>query len=765
MVGQEDVYKEAMSQGHSAAWDQNWEAAAQQFRLALEEFPERKQPLTSLGLAYFELERFEEALQCYTRAAELSPTDPLPVDKSAQIFERNGNIKMAADKSMEAAELYIQIKDVEKAIENWTRVTRLQPEHLKAHARLALVHERLGRGAQAIREYISVAALLQDIGQIEEAIKTVERAAKVDPENKEGQQALELVKAYKTLPKPIAKEDPVKAKGVKAPELPAGMDKIKKESPDPIAESRQTALTALAEVLFDVSSDDVDQEKAANQGLRFVMPGGDSGPDFGKISRHLGRAIDLQTRANDDEAAKHLEKAIAEGLDFLPAFFNLGLLKFRMGDTEDARRNLRLSVGHKDYALAARLLMAQIDHVNGDMQHAIENYLEAVKFADISVAEPQIAQMLQEAYEPLIESFLSENEEDQEQLIQNVEDLLICPNWRQRISDARQQLPQQMTGRLVVPLAEMLTQARSSEMVSAIAHINELARQGHLRSAMEEAFILMEQAPTYLPLHSHMGELLLKQERVPEAITKFTMVASAYSSRGEPSRSTDLLRRIVEIAPLDLKARMRLIDQFNSQGQTELAIEELIDMADVQYRLAELDRARSTYQKALQVAQQGNVDRSFGVRILTQMADIDMQRLDWRSALLVFAQLRSLDPDDQRTRQNLVELNVRLNQLTQAEAELDNYLTHLSGAARDSEAIGFLTQMTEDSPELIFARRRLALAFQQANKVKEAIEQWKVIAQVMREQGNNEGSKEAIRAILVLNPPNAEEYRQMLQQL
>jgi tetratricopeptide (TPR) repeat protein len=142
-----------------------------------------------------------------------------------------------------------------------------------------------------------------------------------------------------------------------------------------------------------------------------------------------------------------------------------------------------------------------------------------------------------------------------------------------------------------------------------------------------------------------------------------------------------------------------------------------------------------------------------------------MQRLDSRSALLVFAQLRSLDPDDQRTRQNLVELNVRLNQLTQAEAELDNYLTHLSGAARDSEAIGFLTQMTEDSPELIFVRRRLALAYQQANKVNEAIEQWKVVAQVMREQGNNEGSKEAIRAILVLNPPNAEEYRQMLQQL
>jgi len=31
--------------------------------------------------------------------------------------------------------------------------------------------------------------------------------------------------------------------------------------------------------------------------------------------------------------------------------------------------------------------------------------------------------------------------------------------------------------------------------------------------------------------------------------------------------------------------------------------------------------------------------------------------------------------------------------------------------------------------------------------------------------GNKEGAKEAIRAILVLNPPNAEQYRTALQKL
>jgi tetratricopeptide (TPR) repeat protein len=676
-----------------------------------------------------------------------------------------GNPELAVERSMASAELYLQIKDVEKAIENWTRVTRLVPEHVKAHARLALVHERLGRRDQAIREYISVAALLQDIGQIEEAIKTVERATRVDPESGEAKQAFQLVKAYKTLPKPQPRKEPADAKPKDPNMLKPGQKALIPESPDPIAEARQKAMTALAEVLFDVSADQIDEHKAASNGLRFSLPGGDKGPDFNKISRHLGRAIDLQTRANDQEAAKHLERAIGEGLDYIPAYFNLGLLMFRLGDVDDARRNLRISMGHADYTLAARLLIAQIDRAAGDIVKSMENYLEAVKFADLLIVDPAIAEALQGAYEPLIQTFLTDEEDELNQLAGNVEDLLIQPNWRQRVIDARQQMPSRVTGSLATPLADMLTQAKSTEMVGAITHINDLARMGHVRSAMEEAYLMIEQAPTYLPLHIHMAELLLKQERVPEAINKFTVVAQAYSSRGEPARSTDLLRRIVEIAPLDIKVRTRLIDQLNSQGQVEQAVDELIEMADVQYRLAELDRARNTYQKALGVAQQGNVGREYGVRILSQMADIDMQRLDWRQALLVYAQLRTLDADDQRARRNLVELNVRLGQMNQAEAELDNYLTHLSGNARDGEIVEFLQRIIEESPELTFVRRRLALAFQQANKPQEAIGQWKIVAQTMREQGNNEAAKEAIRAILVMNPPNVEEYRQMLQQL
>ncbi|TAK14777.1 MAG: tetratricopeptide repeat protein [Anaerolineae bacterium] len=770
MAGREDVYKEAMSQGHSAAWDGNWKRAADQYQAAVAEFPDRQQAISSLGLAFFELTRYEDAKKCYERGVALAPDDPLPVEKIAEIHERMGSLKEAAEFSMRAADLYLKLRDPDKAIENWTRVTQLVPEHLKAHSRMALVFERLGRTAQAIREYINVAALLQDAGQIEEAIKTVEHAVKLDPSNQEGKQAFQLAQANKTLPKPKRQKGgtgPLRMAAVKdMGKMPPELARIGQDTPDPIAESRQQALTALAEVLFDISSDDVDEEKAARRGLRFSLGKESGGPDYNKIAKHVSQAIDMQTRAKEDEAANELKNAIEAGLDFPPAYFSLGLLYFKRGQQESALRNLARSVKHPDYALASRLLIADMESARGDLNDAAVSYLEALKIAECSVLTPDMADIMRQNYEPLIEANAQESDEDLlKQICTNIMDMLMQPNWRKALLEARQQLPTAATGSLLSPLASILTQAKSSEMVEAMARINSLARRGFFRTAMEESFSLLAQAPTYLPLHVHMGELLFRQERHPEAIRKFTMVANAYSSRGEPAQATNLLRRVVEIAPMDMRSRNRLIEQLMDQGQVDDAIEEYTNLADMYYRLAELNNARSTYERALRVAQQADASAAWSGRILHRMADIDMQRLDWRQALRVYEQLRTIYPDDKTARSLVVDLNVRLGQDKQASAELDNYLSYLSSQAKEKDAIEFVDALLNESPELVFARQRLAELYQQTRQAEKAIKEWDVVGETLAQKGDMEGAKQAIRAILVLNPPNVEQYRQLLQRL
>jgi tetratricopeptide (TPR) repeat protein len=402
----------------------------------------------------------------------------------------------------------------------------------------------------------------------------------------------------------------------------------------------------------------------------------------------------------------------------------------------------------------------------GEWNQAAVEYMEALKIADMSVVFKEQAEVLRTQYEPLIEAqSYATDSAALDQLCQNIHEMIVRPNWRKHVTEARAQLPSAVTGALALPLAEILTQAESTEMVQAMARINQVARDGHFRTAMEDAFYLMNDAPTYLPLHIHMGEILLRQERTRAAITKFTIVAETYACRGEADRATDLFNRIVEIAPLDISARNRLIQRLIDQGKEGDAIAAYLDLADVQYRLAQLDAARSTYERALRLAQQASLDRSWSVNILHNMADIDMQRLDWRQALRVYEQLRTLGPDDEVARQNLIELNMRLGQRKQAAAELDNYLSYLAGVAKDREAGAFLEKMVKDNGKMAFVRRRLAEYYQQAARPDDAIQQWDKLAEMMVEREDMEGAKQAIRAILVLNPPNADQYRAALQRL
>lgn len=314
-------------------------------------------------------------------------------------------------------------------------------------------------------------------------------------------------------------------------------------------------------------------------------------------------------------------------------------------------------------------------------------------------------------------------------------------------------------------LAEVIIHAQSSQVLESMSQINTLARQGRLRPAMDEAFYALISAPTYLPLHTLMGDLLIQEERIPEAIEKYTVVANAYSVRGESNQAAKLLRRVIEQAPMDMSARTQIIDLLLARGEVDKAINEYIELADSYYRLAELDMARKTFTTALRVVQQTNADRAWNVQILQRMADIDMQRLDWRQALRVFEQIRTLRPDDQKVRRQLIDLNLRLEQHSQAGTELESYLSYLESNGRGGNAILFLEEMVAENEDQVVLRRALAEKYQQAGQTDKAIEQLDTIGEMFMETGKKEQAAEAIRQIILLNPPNADDYKQVLQQI
>jgi tetratricopeptide (TPR) repeat protein len=331
------------------------------------------------------------------------------------------------------------------------------------------------------------------------------------------------------------------------------------------------------------------------------------------------------------------------------------------------------------------------------------------------------------------------------------------------VATAREQLPKFAEG--IMPLAEILTQAQSGQVIEAVGRVRQLVRSGHLRSAMDVAFDSFKFAPTYLPLHTLVGDLLIEEGRMQDAITKYTVVAQAYSVRGEAAQAISLLRRVVQVAPMDLAARSRLIDQLAARGQIDEAIGEYLDLADIYYRLAELDMARKTYTTALRLAQQGGANRVWSVKLLQRMADIDMQHLDWRQALRVFEQLRTLEPNDISVRKNLIELNLRLDQKPQAIAEFENLLTHLDDTGRRSEAIPFLEELIQENPQQPVLQRALAEEYRHANRSSEAVTLLDSLGESLLKAGDREGAIQTIEAIIAMNPPNRANYQVLLSKL
>lgn len=766
MSGREDVFQQAMNQGHSYAWDQEWGKAVNAYRTALAEFPDHPKALSSLGLALLQSQQFDEALKTYQRVAGLTPQDPLPFERIAQLSERLGRLKEATEAAIKAAELHLNNRDVEKSIENWAHVTMLNPEHILAHSRLALIHEKLGHKQQAVTEYLAVASLLQSGGNAEKAAQLVKKALALMPTSVEAKQAETLLRSGQMLPKPV------RPKGGTAP---LAMSQVKQlnppstplaSSPDPIAEARQKALTALAEVLFEYSDEsNASQER---RGMAAIVKGTGqlSQSEQTRVVLHLGQAIDAQTKNQEAQAAAELERALDAGFNHPALHFNLGFLRLKAERTESAVRHLQHAVKHADYGLASRLLMGQAFLQAGRMQEAAVEYLEALKLGDAQVVPPAKADEIRQLYEPLIEAQAAETDDTSlRRLCANVKEMLLRKDWRNHLLKLREQLPKAQESDTPLPLAEIIIQAQSSQVLEAMSQVHQLARMGHLRSAMDEAFRALYSAPTYLPLHALIGELLVREGHIQEAISKFMVIANAYSIRGEVNQSTKILRRVLELAPMDLAARTRMIDQLIARGQVDDAIHEYLDLADIYYRLAELDMARKTYTTALRAAQQANADRKWTVHILQRMADIDMQRLDWKQAIRIFEQIRTLRPDEQTVRKNLIDLNLRLAQRAQAETELQSYLGYLESTGRSEQAIPFLEELVKENEDQIILRRALADCYRQAGQTDQVIAQLDAISKILIDEGKKQEAAEVIQHILLLNPSNAEDYRRILEQL
>lgn len=755
-----------MNQGHSAAWDQQWQQAAQHYRAALEQIPDHPAALTSLGLALYEQAQYDDALDCYRRAARAAPNDPLPVERMARIYERQGRLNDAVQTGLQAAELQWKAQDAQKAVDNWVAVLNLQPENLMARTRLGMVYDRTGHKREAVAEYLAAASIIQHSGDAAKAMQLAAYAQQLMPENMDTRRVVNMLKSGQMLPRPgRPKTGPLAAPAHEAETAKTVEDAG--DGMDPISEARQDALTQLAGILFDQADDSAPQQPG--RGISALARGlGGINDDSSKRTRvflHLSQAIDSLSHGQGAQAAAELERAQEAGLNHPAAMFLLGMLS-NNSDRLKALRYLQESVKHPAFTLASYLLMGQNFEAQGQAREAASAFLEALRLADVQSMPEEKREELDQLYEPLIESQTQQlDEQGMKAISQTITGQLLRPDWRAFLRVARQQLPGGSASGAAVPLAEMLLESRSSQVVELLSKVRKLTAQNKHRTAMEEAFYALQFAPTYLPLHVQIGELLLAEGHIQAAVSKFLTVAQLYNLRGEASQAIRLLTRVIQMAPLDVSVRSALIDLLIAQGRTDEAMQQYQELGDFYYQMSDLDRARSAYLTAVTLPQAAQTNRAGCVRILQKAADIDLQRLDLRGARSVYEQIRVLQPDDAATRAQLVSLSIRLGQDEAALAEVDGYVGLAESQHNRPRAIAFLQGLVNERPERLDLRKRLADLFVRAGETVKAVEQLDAIADGLLVAKNKTGALAIMESIIALNPPNVADYRAALAQL
>lgn len=769
---EEGQVQSILNKGHAALWDHDWEAAAQAYSAALETVPDHVIGLSSLGLALFHQKKYDESLRIFQKLAAQQPEDPMPLERIARIYEREGLLPEAVRSYYQAAEKQLKSRDVDRSLADYRAILRLNANNQDVRAKMAMIFSKLGRKAEAAAEFVDLAAIVQRAGDPGKAKQILEYAQQVKPDSVEVTQALTALK--NELPIPLRKVDKLVAGAVRMAQV-KGIESTPptakvKVSNDPLVEARLKAMEELAGALFEEGSE---VSRSYNDTLyRITQPAqpaiNDTQPiklDHKRMHLHINQFIDLQATEKNLEAVAELEQAIAAGLNLPAADYLLGLLK-KDDDPQRSLDHLQKSMQNPRYALASHLILGEVQCQSGQLKEATTNYLQALRLADHETIPAEQVEDLDQLYAPILDSQAQiTQEKDMRNLCAVIAGQLTRPDWRAYLKGARKQLPPQPEGSPLLPLAEMLIESNSGLVIESLAEIRQLVEQGKYRAAMEQSYRAVTYTPTYLPLHIQMGEILISQGRVSEAIEKYIMVSRLYTMRGEIDQAIRLLTRVTRLAPMDTAVRKNLIELMHTAKQHDASVDQLMDLANVYYLLADLDEARRYYQIALQMSRQTRSAREKSIKILNQLADIELQSFNWKEAIKIFEQLRSLEPMDPAPRLALSDLYIRLGLTPAAMNEIDAYLKLLETENKVEEAEDFLDDLLVERPDNTDIQKRMTTFYVNCGKPEIAINKLDALAEKLLVENKVKASAEVVHQIIALNPANRSEYEKLFLEL
>lgn len=749
MAGDQKKFQIAMARAEEFSAQQNWPEAIKAYRYALAEFPNNEVAIIGFGKASLHSGQAEFAKRAFQQALKINPTNQDALIHFGDIQEKAGEMEAAAETYLRIGNMLAGKMDVEGAMNYWTRSIQLAPEKIEAHRKIAEGWLQQEKPRQAARQFLRLAALYQKRDAFDQALLYIQEAERLVPGDPGLEAATEALQNGTPIqPEAISETPPPKtglprfSAGETFEEDPFALEEAQLEDAPKkglIGATQEKALAELAGAVFD--------EDSSPQSTMLIV-----------------QAIDLQSNNKLSEAANNYHQAVQAGMKRPALYFNLGLLWKELGQLNQAVEMLNIAGRDSEYRLGAHLALGEIYQAAGKVDAALKHFVEVVKIIDLQTVTGQQSQTLAQYYSNLANDYLGRVDNAKiNTFIASLKNFFAHPAWQRKAVEARQ-LIDSVAENGPMSLAEYLESPETEVVVTTMALTGQYLKRNFLMTASEECLRAIQKAPSYLPLHVRLADILIKQGQTDQAVNKYLHIAKVYQMRGTPELSVDVYQKILKLAPMDVRVRSNLIDIYTSQGRVSEALEQYLTLADSYYQLAQVDRSLEKYNEALRLAAKTENGSSWKIQILKRMGDIHNQRFDWAGATAAYEELNKIKPNDEQILRRLVDFYYKQKKVREAIISLDKLLAIYQRQA-PLKAVDLLKELTSNHPEDMHLRQRMAIAYAQNGMTQEAIAEYDALGEMQLENGLHDQAVQTIQAIINLGPEDIEGYRRLLTQL
>ena len=288
---------------------------------------------------------------------------------------------------------------------------------------------------------------------------------------------------------------------------------------------------------------------------------------------------------------------------------------------------------------------------------------------------------------------------------------------------------------------------------------------------------------TALDPYLNLADLYAKQGLMMEAKSQYQVVVDEYIKRGRARDAGDVLRKMADIDPSDLKIQSKLADLYLRDGNTAKAIEVHVGIADELTKKGHLNEALQVLEKGLridvksvklrgEVARIHLVQKNFekaaqNLEEIVQESPKDTQMLfrlgeayigskKIEEAEAIFKRLLEIDPEDSESRIQMGRVYLLQGQQDEAFEQFLPVVDKLLERKEGEKAATLLQQITQKNPSHVKSLSKLVEVYRGLRKDILVGQTSSQLTEAYISQGEYEQAAEVLTVLVEADPQNAQ---------